>query len=114
MYSKRLELQYKQLLEKPINPNENKAEKLIKTLYQTCMNTTQIEMRGLSYMKKIINDTGGWPLLMEKSWNENNFDWKKLIYSFKKIGLGSVDFFSVYVDVDSFNSSKRVLTVSTD
>lgn len=74
--------------------------------------TELIEEQGLDPLHIILNDLGGWPILMGNQWNESNFDWKESIYKNRRYGY-SVDLLITFeVDVDQKNSTKRMVYVS--
>ena len=92
-----------------ITAAEPKPFRLVKSLYQSCMNQEKIEERGLATLKNILKKLGGWPLLEGENWNQEGFRWFNLVYNFREIGL-SVDYlvdFSVTADLR--NSSWRTL-----
>ena len=92
-----------------ITPAEPKPFRLVKSLYQSCMNQEKIEERGLATLKNILKKLGGWPLLEGDNWNQEGFRWFNLVYKFRAVGF-SVDYlvdFSVAADLR--NSSWRTL-----
>lgn len=107
-----LEDQMKQIVQEPIQSNELKPFKMVKKLYQMCMNTTNIENTGLKTVKHFLHDLGGWPVLQGNSWNERDFDWKKTTYQLRHLGFSDDHFISFGIDLDDKNSTKRVLKVS--
>ena len=97
------------LLQGDITAAEPKPFRLVKSLYQSCMNQEKIEERGLATLKNILKKLGGWPLLEGDNWNQEGFRWFNLVYNFREVGL-SVDYlvdFSVTADLR--NSSWRTL-----
>ena len=92
-----------------ITAAEPKPFRLVKSLYQSCMNQEKIEERGLATLKNILKKLGGWPLLEGDNWNQEGLRWFNLVYNFREVGL-SVDYlvdFSVTADLR--NSSWRTL-----
>ena len=92
-----------------ITAAEPKPFRLVKSLYQSCMNQEKIEERGLATLKNILKKLGGWPLLEGDNWNQEGFKWFNLVYNFREVGF-SVDYmvdFSVTADLR--NSSWRTL-----
>lgn len=107
-----LQEQLRTMIEEPIKPEEPKPFQLTKKLYQACMNKTLIEMDGLTTIKEILKELGGWPVLEGDMWNEGNFDWRKSVYKFRKAGY-SVDYFIDFsVGIDLKNSTRRIIDVS--
>lgn len=107
-----LEVQMKQIVQEPIQQYELKPFKMVKKLYQMCMNTTNIENTGLKTIKHFLQELGGWPVLQGNSWNERDFDWKKTTYQLRHLGFSDDHFISFAIDLDDKNSTKRVLKVS--
>ncbi|XP_074110520.1 M13 family metallopeptidase neprilysin 2 isoform X2 [Cotesia typhae] len=83
--------------------------RLVKTLYNSCMNKTGIEEQGLTPLLIIIKKLGGWPVLEGEMWKDTNFNWISSVYNFRELGY-SVDYFLDFsIGVDLKNSTKRVL-----
>ena len=63
-------------------------------------------------LHKILKSLGGWPVLDGDAWKDDDFEWTKSVYKFRKIGY-SVDYFIDFsIGVDLKNSTKRVIDVS--
>lgn len=100
------------MIEEPIQENEPKPFKLTKRLYQACMNKSLIEADGLTTIKEILKQLGGWPVLEGDKWSEGDFDWRQSVYKFRKAGY-SVDYFIDFsVGIDLKNSTQRIIDVS--
>lgn len=109
-----LQEQLRTMIEEPIHPNEPKPFQLTKKLYKACMNKTLIEDEGLDTIHSILDELGGWPVLEGPMWKEADFDWRKSVYRFRKVGY-SVDYFIDFsVGVDVKNSTKRIIDVSSN
>ena len=100
------------LLEEKISPPEPVPFKLAKSLYHSCMDVRNIEVRGVQPLLSVLRALGGWPLLEGEEWDRrqaDTFKWYELVWRFRDIGY-SVDYlldFSVTADMK--NSSERVL-----
>jgi hypothetical protein len=99
------------IYEEPIQESDPSYLRLVKAIYNSCMNTTQIEKESLSFVKKEFKDLGGWPVI-EPYWNEKLFDWKNLLYRLRRMNWRRTYFFSMYIATDLKNSSKTIFTVS--
>ncbi|RZC41734.1 membrane metallo-endopeptidase-like 1, partial [Asbolus verrucosus] len=103
--------QMRTLLEKPIKETDARPFVLVKSIYQACMNTTEIEANSLSNLKKVLKTIGGWPVVEGQRWNERRFNWTSTIYEFIKLGFNSDIFFEFSVQADAANSSRNLLTL---
>lgn len=105
----KLEEQVRGLLEIPVSGEEPKPFKLVKAVFQSCMNTELITDLGLQPLKNILKSLGGWPVLEGAAWSPEGFKWYESVYKFRKQGY-SIDYlvdFSVTTDLK--NSSYRIL-----
>ncbi|EFA04401.2 neprilysin-2 [Tribolium castaneum] len=109
--SDKVSLQLLKVFEEDIHEKDPHSLRLVKSIYKSCMNTSQIENEGLSFMKREFRDLGGWPVI-EPNWNEKTFDWKNLLFRLKRIGWRRTFFLSMFIDTDLKNSSKRIFTIS--
>ena len=85
----KLNEQIKGMLEKPILNLDPKPYHLAKSLYQSCMDTANIESRGIQPLLSIMKAMGGWPLLEGPSWEQEQggnfrFEMKNFSKLFKK------------------------------
>ncbi|XP_018319545.1 neprilysin-2 isoform X2 [Agrilus planipennis] len=109
LISDMLQEQLHVMIEEPIKPGDLKPFGLMKKLYRACMNKTAIEEEGLDVVKDIFKEIGGWPVLEGDNWNEEQFDWKELVYKFRKTGY-SIDYFIDFsIGIDLKNSTKRII-----
>ncbi|CAG0895469.1 unnamed protein product [Darwinula stevensoni] len=102
------------LVEEPIRETEPPPFVMLKNVYASCMNKTQVNALGLHALKEVLNDLGGWPVVRGADWNETSFSWNGLIYKYRNMGF-SIDYFidfSVVTDIK--NSSWRILDVCVD
>ncbi|RZC36911.1 endothelin-converting enzyme 1-like, partial [Asbolus verrucosus] len=109
--SDKVDEQMEHLVKQPIAESDIKPFVLAKSIYQACMNTTQIEANSLSSFQRLIKSTGGWPVIEETNWNENDFDWISVIYKFMELGIAYNNniFISFQVLPDVSNSSRNSL-----
>ncbi len=113
--SDELLLQVRMLLEEESPSGEAKPFRMARDLYKSCMDIQKIEALGLEPIKQILNDLGGWPVLLGPgqawAWDDGSYIWYEQVYKFREFGY-SVDYlvdFSVTTDLK--NSSWRVLDI---
>lgn len=107
--SDKLQEQLRSSIEEKSTQDEPKPFRLAKNLYKACMNKSAIEEQGLAPLHKILKSLGGWPVLDGDAWKDDDFEWTKSVYKFRKIGY-SVDYFIDFsIGVDLKNSTKRVI-----
>lgn len=63
--------------------HEKNAEIKAKNLFHSCMNYETIEKRGVEPLMELLETLGGWPLL-DKNWDEKNFDWLELVANLRR------------------------------
>lgn len=92
--------------------NESRPFQLAKNFHSSCLNETIIEKRGLKPFHDILKEFGGWPVLKGDSWLSDDFDWVEIVKIFRRKGFSTRAIFSLSVETDTKNSTKRVLIVS--
>ncbi|XP_031344653.1 neprilysin-2-like [Photinus pyralis] len=101
--------QLRVILEENVTSQEPRPFRVLKKIYQACMNTTSIELDGLTTIKSIIKDLGGWPVLKGRKWNQKKFDWKQSVYKFRNFGYNFNYFITVgtmsYKDTGNVSSN---------
>ncbi|ODM96912.1 Membrane metallo-endopeptidase-like 1 [Orchesella cincta] len=111
MLNDKLDEQVRRLVEEPIKEDEPKVFKLVKNLYQSCMNKSLIESNGLEPMHDVLKMLGGWPVIEGDNWKAEEFTWINSVYRFREHGY-SVDYFIDFsVTTDVKNSTYRVIDV---
>ena len=79
------------MIEEPIQKDEPKPFQLTKKLYSACMNKTAVEQDGLTTIKGILKQLGGWPVLDGDKWSEGDFDWREATFNFRRVGYSDID-----------------------
>lgn len=73
------------------------------------MNLENLESKSDEKLKKLLQDLGGWPILM-RHWNETDFHWGKIVEKCIEHGL-YYDWF-IYIENEiAYNSSNENLHV---
>lgn len=101
--------QLRSLIERPIKETDAEPFKLVKKLYQSCLNKTRAEEAGLAPLKEVLDQFGGWPVVVGDSWDDSTFVWTDMIYKFRLAGY-SIDYFVDFsVTTDLKNSTSRTI-----
>lgn len=75
------------------------------------MNTELIEKRGTAPLLELLNQFGGWPVLLGDKWIEKKWDWLDVLKRFRQTGLNINILFSFIVTENLRNSSIRSIDV---
>ncbi|XP_043465939.1 neprilysin-2-like [Leptopilina heterotoma] len=98
------------ILEEECTSTEPRYAKLIKTFYQTCMQTTGKE--NIKLISDLLNTIGGWPLLEEtNSSSYENFQWEKFGSELKNVVFLKNGFIFTTFRQDTKNNSNLVLLI---
>ncbi|XP_031357059.1 neprilysin-2-like isoform X2 [Photinus pyralis] len=103
--------QLRAMIEEPTQSDESRPFVMLKKFYKACMDTDAIEKRGLTKMKMLLTELGGWPVLDGSSWNDTGFDWKEMVHQFRKIGFDNTGFLYVYISSDFMNSTRSIILI---
>ena len=75
-------LQIRIILEEQTLPGEAKPFRMARDVYKSCMDVGKIEELGLQPIKNILNELGGWPVLLgpNQTWDGgDNYIWVQSI-----------------------------------
>ena len=62
------------ILEEESEPNEAKPFRMARDVYKSCMDVGKIQDLGLEPIKQILEDLGGWPVLIGRCQNPKIYD----------------------------------------
>ncbi|XP_015124902.1 neprilysin-11 [Diachasma alloeum] len=100
------------LLNETDSETDNEAIRKARRVYRACMNKDKIEEIGAEPLKSVVNDNGGWPLIMKpQEWSSKNLTWQQVHAKFMKT-LGAEALFAIEIVADPRNSSITRLAVS--
>jgi membrane metallo-endopeptidase-like protein 1 len=68
------------VISKPISEYE---DGVAKKLFKNCMNIDAIEERGKEPLNNLLDEIGNCPMLNMEKWNENKWNWQKVISIFR-------------------------------
>lgn len=104
-----LNLKLRVLLEKKISGSEPPFVKMIKEMYDTCMDMKSIESVGAEPLKKVLSDLGGWPVVEGSNWDEAKFDWVESLMAFRKLGYSHDILLDLSVTADYRNNTVHII-----
>ena len=84
-------------------------QRLAQTLYKSCMNTEELEKKGLAPLKKVLKAVGGWPVLEGPDWDKRGFKWYDMVYKLRDIGYPTNYIIGISVFFDWYTPSQRVV-----
>ncbi|KAJ8668437.1 hypothetical protein QAD02_010100, partial [Eretmocerus hayati] len=78
--------------------------------YGACNNEGRINKNSNDEFRKLTKKLGGWPVL-EKTWNQNNFDWRETIYRLSENGLPHNYLLNVNFKPDVRFVNRRIIAI---
>ncbi|XP_043288930.1 neprilysin-2-like [Venturia canescens] len=103
--------QVKSMIEEDIEPDAPRHFKLMKDLYNICMNETAFKAAGFKPLLQQLEKFGGWPVLLGDAWNENEFNWVETIYKLRNSGNPFFQLIASGVVLDVKNNSRYVIAI---
>ncbi|XP_043481834.1 neprilysin-2-like isoform X2 [Leptopilina heterotoma] len=105
--SSKIQEQIKLILKQEVKPTEPKHEKVMKTLYQNCINT---EIKNDKEILKLVVDSitkvDGWRYLENNSLEDTSFQWEDFDSKLEKeLDIYETPFFKVHVGEDNIKNS---------
>lgn len=95
------------LLEEPTSESDNNITKAVKTLYSGCMNIERIETLGAAPLLELLDELGGWPVLLGDAWNGTDYDWVRQMAQLRNYNNDIL--ISEWVAADITNSSNHII-----
>ena len=90
---------------------EPQAYQNVRNYFQACMDTKSIEEKGVGQLKALLDDIGGWPVLLGEKWQGENFQWHQLSVKASDKGFSSDRMITIRISTDYKDSAKRMLWV---
>ncbi|XP_011304797.1 endothelin-converting enzyme 1 isoform X3 [Fopius arisanus] len=102
----------KSLLKAEDSETDIEAIRKARKVYRACMNGDKIKNDGLAPVISMLNEYGGWPLIMDlDEWRSKNISWQEIYPKvFRTFAKGAL--FLLEVSPNSKNSSEIILSVS--
>ncbi|KAG5681590.1 hypothetical protein PVAND_011006 [Polypedilum vanderplanki] len=86
MTDDKLKDQLRRLFTQKVKSNEIEPYKMVKHLFMSCMDTDSADARGVEPLRKLIKAVGGWPMLVESNWNENDWNFEDSVLKLRSYG----------------------------
>lgn len=106
-----LEQQLRVLYSAPITADDIQPFVLLKTFYQSCINTSAIQINGLIPVRDLVQKLGGFPVIENMNWNDIAFNWQQSVYKLRRSGLNYNKFIKLDILPDMKNSSRLLLYI---
>ncbi|XP_068896259.1 endothelin-converting enzyme 1-like isoform X1 [Tenebrio molitor] len=84
---KHLENELEATIVEPASSEDRQPVKLQKTFFQACLDLDAMDADRDNGIFALIQEIGGWPLLMENEWQEDEFDWISVMFKCRQLGL---------------------------
>merc|ERR1711936_1269542 len=107
----KLNLRLRKLFEGKPTGNEPQAYQNVRNYFHACMDTKGIEEKSVEHLKAMLDDIGGWPVLMRDNWQGENFKWYELSMKASDKGFSSDRMISIGISTDDKDSTRRILEV---
>ena len=107
----KLNLRLRKLFEGKPGGNDPQAYQNVRNYFQACMDTKSIEEKGVGQLKALLDDIGGWPVLLGEKWQGENFQWHQLSVKASDKGFSSDRMITIRISTDYKDSAKRMLWV---
>lgn len=105
-----LKSQIRRLLDGEIDENHYSGIRSVKKvidLYKGCLDMESRDRVGLTPLRQLLDKIGGWPLVDPK-WSDDDYRWQSAyVYLRSRLGLNFI--INMYVDVDSKNTTRRII-----
>merc|ERR1711936_81333 len=90
---------------------EPQAYQNVRNYFQACMDTESIEEKSVGQLKALLNDIGGWPVLLGEKWQGENFQWHELSVKSSDKGFSYSAMIAIGISSDDKDSTRRMLKV---
>ena len=106
-----LKIQLRNILDEPVMGEEIIPLQNVRKLYNSCMNTTQADSLGDQPLLNALLQLGGWPVIGQE-WSSSSWTWQEFFVNSRKGGFTISSLFTLEVDIDFKNTTKRTIVVS--
>ncbi|KAJ8664431.1 hypothetical protein QAD02_006093 [Eretmocerus hayati] len=103
----KVEYQVKHAIESITQEDPEYLQKL-SSFYWSCMDDGIENKNSKAEIMETMEKLGGWPVL-NRTWNESNFDWKETMYAFRNTGLSISSFLDINFGPDIRNRNTTII-----
>merc|ERR1711971_680364 len=110
----KLNLRLRKLFEGKPGGNDPQAYQIVRNYFQACMDTESIEEKSVEHLKALLDDIGGWPVLLGEKWQAKagaSTNWHELSMKASDKGFSSDRMISIGISTDDKDSTRRILEV---
>ena len=110
----KLNLRLRKLFEGKPGGNDPQAYQNVRNYFQACMDTESIEEKSVEHLKALLDDIGGWPVLLGEKWQAKagaSTNWHELSMKASDKGFSSDRMISIGISTDDKDSTRRMLKV---
>ncbi|XP_054716984.1 neprilysin-2-like [Uloborus diversus] len=104
-----LNLKLRVLLEKKLTGSEPDFIKMIKNMYESCLDLKKIEKAGSDPLRITLKTLGGWPVVEGDKWDGSSFDWVDTLMSFRDLGYSHDILIDLSVTADYRNNTVHII-----
>ncbi|XP_058790780.1 neprilysin-2-like [Phymastichus coffea] len=101
-------------LERKMKKNAPRTFKVLQSFYNTCIDIARINETSTKEVLNVLKKLGNWPVIVGKSWDDSNFDWRKLIYQMRKIGYTEAMNCLIEFDIEIDKQDNRRYVITLD
>ncbi|XP_046467217.1 endothelin-converting enzyme homolog isoform X1 [Neodiprion pinetum] len=95
----------REILEEDIDVSDLEPVKSAKSAYRACMNTDAIERKGIDRILAILDENGGWPIMLDASRRRSSrLSWQQIEENYSR-EYDTDSIYGIVVDVDLKNAS---------
>merc|ERR1711936_1194452 len=110
----KLNLRLRKLFEGKPGGNDPQAYQNVRNYFQACMDTESIEEKSVEHLKALLDDIGGWPVLLGEKWQAKagaSTNWHELSMKASDKGFSLDRMISIGISTDDKDSTRRILEV---
>lgn len=104
--------QLEDLLDQEIQESEPRPFKLVKKIFNLCLDTEAIEQKGVDFLKDYVTFFGGWPVIEGPSWNQTAFNWVHATQKMFDHGFSINAVINVYITINATNTNQRIIEIN--